>query len=167
MDKNELRKKLEQVAELKDRKPSRSPNHRLAIEYITEIDDEGEEYQIPVEIKDNPTLGYEIVRLKDQHKLCELGCGEITTNQVIELRHAVTPKKHWRTRCKTCDKYIAPDGKGFIKGSHAVQHAYARYFNSQKGTAKSVESPDGITRIIETNDYTETITNNNIIRRYK
>lgn len=167
MDKNELRQRLEQVAELKDRAPVRSPNHRLAIEYITEIDDQGEEYQVPVEIKDNPTLGYELVRLKDQHRLCELGCGEITTNQVIEIRRAVTPQKHWRTRCKTCDKYIGPDGKSFIKGSHAVQHAFSKYFNSQKGTATPIESPDDSTRTIETDEYTEIITNNNIIRRYK
>lgn len=163
MDQNELRLWLEQVAELKDRKPSRTANHRPAIEYVTEVDEDGEEYQVPVEIKDNPTLGFELVKIKDTHRLCELGCGEIVTNQVIEKRHAMTPKSHWRTRCKNCDCYVSPDGKGFIKGSHAVQHAFARHFNG----VKKVETPIGPARVTEFDDYTEIVTNDQVIRKYK
>ena len=165
MDKKELKQWLEQVAEIKDRKPSKSASHRPAVEYITEVDEEGEEYQVAVEVKDNPTLGYELVKVKDQHRLCELGCGEIVTNQVIELRHAQTPKSHWRTRCKNCDCYLAPDGKGFIKGSHSIQYAYNKHFNGK--ATKYVELPDGMTRITEFDDHTETVTNNSIIRKYK
>ena len=170
MDPNELRQWLEQVAELKDRKPVRTASHRPAIEYITEVDEDGEEYQIPVEVKDNPTLGFDLVKVKDQHRLCELGCGEIVTNQIIEKRHVITPKKHWRTRCKNCDCYVSPDGKGFIKGSHSVQHAFARYFNEESGKSKSkkiINTPDGPGRVTEYEDYIEIVTNNNIIRQYK
>jgi len=167
MDPKELRQKLEQVAELKDRKPLRSANHRPAIEYITEVDEDGEEYQIPVEIKDNPTLGYELVKVKEQHRLCELGCGEVVTNQIIELRFVRTPQPHWRTRCRNCDCYVSPDGKGFIKGSHTVQNAYGRYFNSNKNNPKDESLSPGTVRIVEYDDYTEIVTNNNIIKRYK
>ena len=76
---------------------------------------------MPVEIKENPTLGFDLVKLKDKHSICQLGCGEVVTNQVIERRLATTPKKHWRTRCKNCDRYVGPDGQTFIKASHAVQ----------------------------------------------
>lgn len=165
MDKKEFRTLLEQVAELKDIKPARTANYRPAIEYITEVDEDGEEYQVPVEITENPTLGFQLIKLKDQHRLCELGCGEIVTNQIIERRYAQTPKKHWRTRCKNCDCYLGPDGKDFIKGSHAVQHAFARYFNDK--SIKHIEMPDGQTRVTEYDDHTETITNNSIIRKYK
>jgi hypothetical protein len=166
MDKNEFRKRLEQVAELKDIKPARTANYRPAIEYITEVDEDGEEYQIPVQITENPTLGFDLVKVKDKHELCQLGCGEVVTNQVIELRHATTPKKHWRTRCRNCDCYVSPDGQGFIKGSHAVQHAFAKHFNQESGRSKSskVESPP---RVTEFDDYTEITTNDSIIRQYK
>jgi hypothetical protein len=169
MDKNELRQRLEQVAELKDIKPPRTANYRPAIEYITEVDELGEEYQVPVEITENPTLGFQLVKLKDQHRVCELGCGEIVTNQVIEKRYGQTPKSHWKTRCKNCDCYLTPDGLGFIKGGHQIQHAYMKYFNMVNGKSKSkIETlPKETPRITETNEYTETTTNDSVIRRYK
>ena len=170
MDKKEFRAKLEQVAELKDIKPARTANYRPAIEYITEVDEDGEEYQVPVEVTENPTLGFDLVKLKDQHRVCELGCGEVVTNQVIERRLATTPKKHWRTRCKNCDHYVSPDGEGFIKGSHAVQLAFVKHFNFEIGRGrpkKYIETPQGPARVTETDEYTETTTNDSVIRRYK
>jgi len=167
MDPNELRQRLEQVAELKDRKPIKTASHRPAIEYITEVDEDGEEYQIAVEIKDNPTLGYELVKVKDQHKLCELGCGDIVANQITERRFVRTPQPHWRTRCKNCDHYVSPDGKGFIKGSHAVQNAFGRYFNSTKTIPKDEPLPPGTVHVTEYSDHTEIVTNTQIIKRYK
>ena len=169
MDKEQLRKRLEEVAVLKDNKPARTANYRPAIEYITEVDEDGEEYQVPVQITENPTLGFELVKLKDQHKLCELGCGEIVTNQIIEKRFGATPKSHWKTRCKNCDCYVSPDGEGFIKGGHQIQHAYMKHFNGVKVVkeTKQANTQDGPARITEYADHTEIVTNNNIIRRYK
>lgn len=167
MDKEQLRQQLEQVAVLKDKKPAKTANYRPAIEYITEVDEDGEEYQVPIEITENATLGFELVKLKDKHAVCELGCGEIVTNQIIEMRHAQTPKPHWRTRCKNCDHYVSPDGKGFIKGSHAVQHAFVRHLNSGHKTPKQDKMPDGTKIVTEHHDHTEIITNDSVIRRYK
>lgn len=164
MEKNEFRKLVEQVAEIKDCKPSKSPNHRPAIEYITEVDEDGEEYQVPVEIKDNPTLGFKLIKVKDQHKSCELGCGKIVTNQVIEKRLVSTPTKHWRTRCRNCDMYVNPNADGFIRGSHKVQHEFIKHFKHTHNTFPEVVSES---RTIETAEYTETVTNDNIIRKYK
>jgi hypothetical protein len=170
MDKKEFRARLEQVAVLKDRKPIKSASHRSAIEYITEVDELGEEYQVPVVITENPTLGFELVRLKDQNRLCELGCEKTVPNQIIERRLVTTPVKHWRTRCKTCDCYVAPDGVGLIKGSHLVQNAYVNHFKGISRPNKykqEPETPDGLPRVIDYNEYTETITNDMIIRKYK
>jgi hypothetical protein len=167
MNPKEFRQRLEELAVLKDRKPIKSPNYRPAIEYITEVDEDGEEYQVPVQITENPTLGFDLIKVKEQHKVCELGCGEVVTDQIIEKRHAMTPKPHWRTRCKNCDCYVSPDGLGFIKGSHAVQNAYARHFNSTKVVHKDEPEVPGTIQIIEYAEYTEIVTNNNIIRRYK
>jgi hypothetical protein len=125
---------------------------------------------VPVEIKENPTLGFDLVKLKDKHSICELGCGEVVTDQVIERRLATTPKKHWRIRCKNCDHYVGPDGETFIKGSHAVQLVFLKHFNQELGRSKPrkcIETPEGPARITETDDYTETTTNDSVIRRYK
>lgn len=169
MNPKELRQRLEQVAELKDRKPAKSPTHnRLAKEIVIEVDEDGTEYEVEVEITENNTLGYDLVKIKDQHRLCELGCGEIIANQVIEKRFARTPVAHWRTRCQNCDCYVSPDGLGFIRGGHQIQAAYNRHFN-QLGR-KSVEAdpvPETNPRIIEHADHTEIVTNNSVIRRYK
>jgi hypothetical protein len=48
-----------------------------------------------------------------------------------------------------------------------VQNAYGRYFNSNKNNPKDEPLPPGTVRIVEYDDYTEIVTNNNIIKRYK
>jgi hypothetical protein len=166
MNKDEFRARLEQVAELKDRKPIKSANHRAAIEYITEVDEFGEEYQMPVEITDNPTLGFDLVKIKDQHRSCELGCGDIIPNQIIEQRYCETPLPHWRTRCNTCKRYVSPDGEGFVSGGHAVQVAYTQYFRVE-GCEKPKPKPICAVPNPTNQPCSETVTNDGIIRRYK
>jgi len=117
---------IEQVAEIKELTPKKDPNIRQS----EELEDQvrvGDEW-IPLTNKSNPTLGFKVVKLKEQHRLCELGCGDIVSNQVIERRLAHTPQKHWRTRCNNCGCYVSPDGKGFIEGAHQVQAAYLKHF---------------------------------------
>ena len=147
MDKNEFRQRLEELAVIKDRKPTKTPSHnRLAKEVVTEIDEEtGEEIEVEREITENSTLGFELVKLKDRTAMCELGCGDIVTNQVVESRLCDYPKPHWRTRCSSCGCFVSPDGLGFIEGGHAVQAAYQKYFRQVQ----------------------ETVTNDKIIRKYE
>ena len=172
MDKKLFRQQLEQLAEIKDRKPPRGPNHRPVIEYITEVDEDGEEYQVPVEVKENPTLGFDLIKVKDHVAICELGCGDIVTNQRIERRYCETPQPHWRTKCANCGCFVSPDGVGFIEGGHAIQSAYMRHFNGQKvkPNPKDLEprfSNESAGYDINGREYIETVTNDNIIRRYK
>ena len=130
MDNNILKQWIESVAEIKELKPVKSTSHpRLAVEVFTEVDEDGEEQTIVREVNENPTLGFKLVRLRDQHRLCEIGCGDIVTNQVIEKRLCFSPEKHWRTRCATCGNYVSPDGKGFIEGGHTVAAAFVKWFN--------------------------------------
>ena len=181
MDPKIFKEQLEQLAEIRDRKPVRNSGQRPAIEYITEIDEFGEEYSVPVEIKHNDTLGFELVKLRDQHKICELGCGDVVTNQVIQKRLCSSPKPHWRTRCDNCSGWQNPTSTGIIKGAHAIQNAYVEFFNLNKKSSKShvsqmpeiPDTPDipGEPRTYsgteDGRDYTETTTNHSIIRRYK
>ena len=133
MDKHILKEWIKTVAEIKDIKPSRSPQHtRLAVEILTEVDELGEEHTIVREVTENPTLGFQLVKIKDQHKLCEIGCGDIVTNQVVEKRLCFNPEKHWRTRCATCGKYISPGGQGFIEGAHLVASEFIKYFKNKE-----------------------------------
>ena len=81
---------------------------------------------------ENPTLGFELKRLKPQARLCELGCGDIVENQHIEYKKYEYPVTHWRTRCTTCECTLSPDGKGFIEGTVQVNNAFARYFKERK-----------------------------------
>lgn len=132
MDNKKLKEWIATVAEIKDLKPVKSPTHnRLATETVVEIDEYGEEYEVIREIEENPTLGFKLVKLKDIHKLCELNCGIVVTNQIIEKRLCFTPQKHWRTRCATCGNYVSPDGKSLIEGGHTISYEFNKHFKNQ------------------------------------
>lgn len=130
MDDKELRKRISEVAIIKDK--SINLNNAASKKHIAhEIDDFGNEIEI-IETKENPTLGFEIVKLKENFKLCDLGCGDIIPNQIIEKRLCFTPESHWRTRCQTCGCYLSPDGVGFIDDGHLIAAAYMKYYNNKK-----------------------------------
>jgi hypothetical protein len=132
MDKQEFRRRLEEIAVIKDKKPARTPSQpRWAKEIVTEIDElTGEEIEVEREITDNPTLGLELIKIRDRTQACELGCPDTVTNQVIERRFCTSPRPHWRTRCQNCGCYVSPDGIGFVDGSHAINAVYIKYFNN-------------------------------------
>lgn len=93
----------------------------------------GEEEVIEEIIDDyNPTLPFIVRELKPINKICELGCGNIVTNQIIHKKYYQIPRPHWRTSCKNCQSTIGPDGKTLIKGSANTQNAYFKYFNSEQ-----------------------------------
>lgn len=150
MDKNKLKQLVAGVAEIKERKPLRGSGTGLSIEVVTELDElTGEKIQITKQIPtSNETLGWEIVKLKEVPKQCELGCGDIVCNQVVERRFAQTPKPHWKTRCRNCGCFVTPDGQGFVNSGIVIQNLYVRHFN---GTAPRpvikplVCNPDQIT----------------------
>jgi hypothetical protein len=129
MDPKQLRQHIEAVAIIKDKKPTGSPSIRPAKEIVIEIDEDGDEVEVEVVVQSNPTLGYEFVKLKPIKKDCELGCGQVVDNQIIEKRLAFTPQKHWRTKCKTCGYFVHPTGLGFVETAHQIQAEYFKWFN--------------------------------------
>ena len=167
MDKKQFKQFVESVAEIKDLTPKKDPGIRLDndAEDTCRVGDEW----IEITAKSNPTLGFKFIKLKDVHRECQLGCGDMVSNQVVERRYALTPQRHWRTRCQNCGCYVSPDGKGFIEGGHQIAAAYIRYFNGQPVTVetKQIETPKGPARVTEYETHTETITNDGIIRQYK
>ena len=130
MDKKKFKKFVEEVAVIKERKPVKSPTIRLdndAYDYVRH----GDEW-VEVTAQENPTLGFSLVKLKDRNALCELGCGKIVTNQIVEKRLCFTPEAHWRTRCANCARYMMPDGSGLIKDSHMVAAEFIKHFKDKE-----------------------------------
>lgn len=130
MDKNELKQKIIEVAEIVELKPVKVRGIRLdeTNHNNVKIDNEW----VDLNEQANPTLGFKFVKLKDQNRACELGCGAIIANQIIEKRLAFTPEKHWRTRCQQCGKYVAPDGQSLLEGGHLVAATFLKYFKGKK-----------------------------------
>lgn len=162
MDKNEFKKRLEEVAEIEILKPKKDPNIRLddSAEDVVRVGDEWVELTSKV----NPTLGFKFIKLKDNNQACELGCGKIVANQLIERRLCFSPKKHWRTRCSNCSCFVSPDGQSLVDGAHEIQRAYNRHFNAEKAQ-KEKPMPNRIGD--DGREYIEVVTNTSIIRKYK
>lgn len=130
MDKKKFQEYINQVADVEYLKPVKTPGIRLD-NNANDIVRYGDEW-VALTAKENPTLGFKFKKLKNSIKPCELGCGEMVENQIVEKRLATTPKTHWRTRCNNCGCYLSPDGEGFLKGGHAVAAAYLKFFNGMK-----------------------------------
>jgi hypothetical protein len=155
MDKQQFKDFIKSVAEIKDEKPTRTASSgRLPTEWVTETDPAtGEEYQVERIIPlTNDTLGFTLVKIKPQSKLCELGCGDIVEDQVIERRFGETPKPHWKTRCKNCGCYVTPDGQGFVDNSHGIQQLYFQHF-AQGVVRKIVQIKQMDTQTSEIKEY--------------
>lgn len=139
MKKEDLKEFIKSVAEIEELKPKKDPNIRLDddAEDIVRVGDEW----VELTAKSNPTLGFKFIKLKDRHAVCELGCGDIVSNQVIEKRFNRTPEPHWRVKCMNCSCYVSPDGKGFIESPTMVSAAYIKYFNEKNGVQPKVKKP--------------------------
>jgi len=154
MDNKLLKEFIASVADIKELKPvtdgSRPPEDGTQVVYQGQW--------IEIDRKNNPSLGFKFIRLKPVQRLCQLGCGDIVPDQVIERRHVQYPHPHWKTRCATCHKYLMPTGE-LALNSGSAQRAYHAWANSQG----AVSEP----HITEHEDHTEIITNNSIIKKYR
>lgn len=136
MDKQKLIELIKQVAVIKELKPVTIPSMRLDDSHQNDVR-VGDDW-VHINKEENPTLGFKVIKLKDVHRSCELGCGDIVANQVIEKRLATHPQRHWRTRCRSCDCFVSPDGEGFIEGGSNIQAAYMRWFRGERLTETTV-----------------------------
>lgn len=122
MDPKCFKNRLEELAEIKPIKPAKT--HEPA--ELNQAVINGETVTLTNQF--NPTLGFELLKVKTTSRLCELGCGCIVENQVIERRLCTQPEKHWRIRCN-CGNYVNPKGDGFVKGGSQIAAAFISYFN--------------------------------------
>lgn len=58
----------------------------------------------------NITIPRKVKGVKREPKLCELGCGKIAVDQVVDITFQKYPEKHWRKKCNFCQYYQLPDG---------------------------------------------------------
>jgi hypothetical protein len=139
MDAKKFRAFLDEVAVVKEVGVDIGPNgcaKKKKTKIITEIieNEFGDEEEVEVEIDvctTNPTMPCVIAELKARHAICELGCGEIVTNQIIQTKMIQTPEWHWRTTCKNCNKTVGPDGE-LIFGQMAAQNAFSKWFKDKQ-----------------------------------
>lgn len=127
MDKKKFKDFLNEVAVIKDEKPT-TTGYRLDENSGGEVRYNGE--WVEVGRHANPTLGFKFVKLKEKMQACELGCGEIVSNQIVEKRFCESPRAHWRTRCSNCGCFVSPDGEGFISGGAQIHNAYVSWFRT-------------------------------------
>jgi hypothetical protein len=140
MDRKTIKEFVEQVAEIKEAKPVRVPHIRQdSVPEDGEVPEDDrnlvwyKDQWIDLNLENNPTLGFKLIKLKPVERLCELnhvGCNDIVADQRIEKRLYRHPINHWRTRCANCDRYVDPEGTGFVKGGANTQNVYIRYFAS-------------------------------------
>jgi hypothetical protein len=131
MDNKKFEEQLNSLVELKPKKPKKSPGFRVDENSGGEVRWGNE--VISVNEHENPTLNFELVKVKHEPKLCELGCGDIVVNQVIEKRLCITPVRHWRTKCNSCSLFLSPDGLGFVE-SHNILNAYRIHFSPKNNS---------------------------------
>lgn len=120
MNPNEFYSKLSELAELKQTKVPKTPARR-------EADDPDEVWRegrvIHLTKDNNPTLNWEIKKIKHQTRLCE-DCGELVNNRIVELKICEYPKPHWRERCANCKMSRNPDTGQFDLTSTEASNTY-------------------------------------------
>ncbi len=122
MKNDEFRARVAELAVIKDIKVARVTVRSKKQEQEGEVFPPGE----------NPTLGFEIKRIKPVKRSCELACGKQVANQVIEKRLNHSPVKHWKVKCVNCGAHQHPSGQGLIGVDVPHLHnEYVKYFKSE------------------------------------
>lgn len=131
MEDKQFEEKLLELAELKPKKPAKSPNFRVDENSGGEV--RWRNQIIDVNEDQNPTLNYQLTKVKSQERPCSLGCGDIVKDQVTEHRWNLLPQPHWRTKCTNCNLYLSPDEQGFL-APQQIHEAWKRHFIDKKNS---------------------------------
>ena len=120
------RERVDDKAKVKDRNETKKRLLDMGYEEedIDQILDEMANDSRMVMNGENITVPKKIKSIKHQPKLCDLGCGDIVVNQVIEKTFHFWPTSHWRTKCTNCQHYVHPQDGRLVKGVHAFQAYY-------------------------------------------
>ena len=134
MDQNTFRSLVEQVAQIRDGAGKNSGGRPVQPRrvVVTETDEFGEEYQVErIEDGVNPTLPFQIHKLKPVHALCTIGCGKIVQDQVVHKKLHPNPQPHWRTHCVKCQIWLGPQNQ-LLRGSIAAHHAFSARYDADR-----------------------------------
>ena len=130
MDNKKFIEELKKVADIKDATPKVIKTEHDTDSELEEVLFKGEIIKINRDV--NPTLGVKLSKVKELTQACELGCGDIVTGQVVEHRLVMTPYKHWRKRCKTCNMWLHPNGQEFVDNPTSLALEESKWINSQR-----------------------------------
>ena len=118
MDTQEFHRRLSELAEIKKIKlanrPIRSRNDEEPIEIKTP------NLSVTLTATDNPTLGVEIKKVKNQIHKCD-GCGDMVQGRIVERKLYEFPVMHWRDNCKKCNKSYNPQTDQFDLDTKTAQ----------------------------------------------
>jgi hypothetical protein len=139
MDAKKLKELVKQVAVVLDSNQIGPNGNVLAkpkpkykkIVRIVENEFGDQEELVEEESNVNETLPWILKELKPIEKLCEIGCGKIIADQIVDKKFYHSPVPHWRTSCRKCQKAVGPKGE-LITGSVHIQNAYFKHFNYGK-----------------------------------
>lgn len=129
MDRKQFQEQIEQLAQVEPVKPKLVTNIKQSADDPPSEVKFGDEF-ITVSRFDNPTLGLKLKQLKTKPRICELGCGNLVKNQVIERRVYTEPELHWRTKCTNCKKTLGPTGE-LIHDNKQVYPIFLSYFRNK------------------------------------
>jgi hypothetical protein len=123
MDPELFKKRLEEIAELKQAKVPRAAGRAEATE--PEIIKRGDQ-TFSIDLKDNPTIAWTIKKLKPHVAVCE-DCRQVVENRLVEIKHYDLPNGHWRKNCKGCNKSQNPYSGKFDVDNKKIFHVYCCY----------------------------------------
>lgn len=133
MDKDKFKQVVQQYAVIKERTPPRHSRERSKKETVIEIDEFGDEVEVErTVVLENNTLPFDLVKVKNSAKSCEIGCGRILDDQVLSYHLNQFPYTHWRTKCVNCGKHLGPDGTTLYENGVKAQAAFYSAFLKKK-----------------------------------
>lgn len=128
MEPNEFKRRLEELAEIQEQKPPRTPGLREPQE-PEEIFRQGK--SMTIGSKNNPTLTLTIKKLRNIKSICE-DCDRFVENRIINYKLLDFPKKHWRASCKNCQRTLNPQTGCYDLSCTKAASAYIELFKHEK-----------------------------------
>jgi hypothetical protein len=132
MDPELFKQRLEEFAELKQMKVPRAAGRAEATE--PEIIERGGQ-SFAIELKDNPTIGWEIKKLKPKKEICS-DCDKLVTDRVLHFKVCSFPFDHWRASCKNCAKTQDPDTGRFTLTAVAASNVYTNHLKQNRSESR-------------------------------
>jgi ssDNA-binding Zn-finger/Zn-ribbon topoisomerase 1 len=124
MDNELFLKRLSELAELTQVKVPRTGNLREASDDNV-VWRQGQ--PVLIDKKNNPSLSWQVKKLKTQAKTCE-DCGQMVKDRRVTKSHYTFPKSHWRQQCWGCNKVKDPETGEYTVAPPLAQSRFISWF---------------------------------------